>query len=66
MGAGADRLSAGMQLAFGKPIARAARVKAGQELMYVDVMQAGVGTAKKALKKAAHKLPVKSFIHIVR
>ena len=66
MGAGADRLSTGMQKSFGKPIGRAARVRAGQELMYIEVAENGIENAKQALKKAGHKLPVKVFINITR
>jgi len=66
MGAGADRLSTGMQLSFGKPIGRAAQVRAGQEIMFIDVNPESIELAKLALKRAAHKLPLKVFINTVR
>ena len=55
-GAGADRMSTGMQKSFGKPMGLVLRIKAGQELMTVSVDSANIKTAKKALKRAASKL----------
>lgn len=56
-GAGADRMSTGMKKSFGKPIGIAARVKKGQKLFTVSVDKANIKLAKKALERAAHKLP---------
>ncbi|MDZ7701388.1 MAG: 50S ribosomal protein L16 [Halobacteriales archaeon] len=55
-GAGADRVSDGMRLAFGKPVGTAARVAAGDKLftIWCDVDQADV--AKDALRRAYNKL----------
>ena len=56
-GAGADRVSQGMRCAFGKAVGTAARVKAGQKLMTVEVEPVNFLKAKEALRKAGHKLP---------
>lgn len=56
-GAGADRLSTGMAFAFGKPIGVAAQINKGKKLFTVKCNAANVATAKKALQRAAHKLP---------
>ena len=58
VGAGADRISDGMRLAFGKPIGTAARVFAGQKLMTVRVNKEHVAEAKEALRRAGLKLPL--------
>jgi large subunit ribosomal protein L10e len=58
-GAGADRFQTGMSKAFGKPIGSAARVREGQEIMYVRIDEAGVKLARQALKLASYKLPCK-------
>lgn len=56
-GAGADRISKGMSLSFGKPIGRAARVRPGQKILSVLVDKEGVETAKQALKRALARIP---------
>ncbi len=56
-GAGADRYSQGMRLAFGKPIGTAARVKENQKLIEVRVNEDGENMGKEALKRASMKLP---------
>jgi large subunit ribosomal protein L10e len=63
-GAGADRLSTGMQKAFGKPIGIAAQVKKGKILFEIQVDEKNVELARTALKKAIHKLPVSGIIEI--
>jgi len=64
-GAGADRYSTGMgKKPFGKPIGYAARLKKGQEIMYVRVNEHNIAHAKEALRKSSHKLPVKCRIVI--
>ncbi|MEM2901543.1 MAG: 50S ribosomal protein L16 [Candidatus Bathyarchaeia archaeon] len=55
--AGADRLQEGMRRAFGKPIGRAARIKAGDPVVEVYVNEPHLEVGKKALKAAASKLP---------
>jgi len=56
-GAGADRMSTGMQKAFGKPIGSAARVKEGQTLLELRVNKANLKVAKEAMMRAARKFP---------
>ena len=60
-GAGADRMSTGMKCSFGKTIGIAAQVKKGQPIISIDVNKGGLELAKRALKRASHKLP-NSFI----
>ncbi len=56
-GAGADRVSTGMQKAFGKPIGVALQIREGERLFTVSVNEDDIPTARKALKRAAKKLP---------
>ena len=56
-GAGADRVSSGMRMAFGKAVGTAARVEAGQKLFTLGVPLAYLNDAKIALTRAGHKLP---------
>ena len=55
-GAGADRVSDGMRLSFGKPVGTAARVNKGDIVftVYCDVDQ--VNVTKEALRRAYNKL----------
>ncbi len=55
-GAGADRVSMGMRLAFGKAIGTAARVEAGQTLLTIKVTPKGFAAAKDAMRKAYNKV----------
>ena len=63
-GAGADRFQTGMRQSFGKPVSTAARVHAGQCMIEIYVMDANVGIAKLALKKASYKLPTPTKLQI--
>jgi large subunit ribosomal protein L10e len=63
-GAGADRISQGMSLSFGKTVGRAARVKKGQKVFTVRTTKAGFPEAKNGLKRAAKKIPCPSSIVI--
>lgn len=63
-GAGADRFSTGMQRSFGKPIGNAARVKKGQVMFELRVNKANLELARKALARAAQKLPCSCTIEI--
>ncbi|MBL7054695.1 50S ribosomal protein L16 [Candidatus Woesearchaeota archaeon] len=63
-GAGADRFSTGMQRAFGKPAGNAARIKKGQIIFEVGVGKAGLETARKALNRAAKKLPCSYIVEV--
>jgi len=64
-GAGADRLSTGMKLSFGKPIGIAAQVFKGDTLMDIFVnTEQGIKIAKEALKRANSKMPFSGKILI--
>jgi large subunit ribosomal protein L10e len=54
----ADRFQEGMRLAYGTPIATAARVERGDLIMYAEVDEDGIDVVKVALKRAENKLPV--------
>ena len=56
-GAGADRMSTGMQLAYGKAIGVAARVKEGQTVLEVKLDKEHIKVGREALQRAAKKLP---------
>lgn len=64
MGAGADRISDGMRHAFGKPVGHAVRAGIGSELLTIHTTEAHLDTAKEALRKASHKLPVPTRVII--
>ncbi len=55
-GAGADRYSRGMKLAFGKPAGKAVQIHQGQTLLTLQVNKPNLVLGKQALKKAALKL----------
>ncbi len=55
-GAGADRLSRGMHMVFGRPTSVAARLQTGQKLFEIHVSKNNIPVAKAALKKAISKL----------
>ena len=61
-GAGADRMSTGMKMSFGKAIGVAAQIRKGTELFTVGVPKGQENTAKAALQKCASKLPCKCTI----
>lgn len=63
-GAGADRFSTGMQKSFGKPIGQAARIKKGQTIFTIGIDKANLELARKALHRAATKLPCSCTIEI--
>ena len=58
-GAGADRFQQGMRQSFGKPIGMVAQVEKGQKLFEVQINNDSLDIAKKALKRASQKLPLK-------
>ncbi len=57
-GAGADRLSQGMSMSFGKPISVAARINKGTEVFEVKITgnSTSIAVAKEALKRASSKI----------
>jgi len=55
-GAGADRYSTGMKLAFGKPAGKAVQIHEGQTLLTLQLNKNNLIIGKQALKKAALKL----------
>jgi len=57
-GAGADRYSQGMRLAFGRPIGRAVQAFKGDTILIVRIKKGFEEHAKIALKRAASKLPL--------
>ncbi len=63
-GAGADRVSEGMRLSFGKAVGTAARVASGQEIFTVYTTPQYLAQVKTALKAGSHKLPSPSYINI--
>lgn len=56
-GAGADRLSTGMKLAYGKPVGSAARIREGQTLIELRLNKANLKVGREALNRAAKKFP---------
>jgi len=56
-GAGADRVSEGMRLAFGKAVGSAARVRPRQKVVSVFTFPQYVDKTKDALKHGSYKLP---------
>lgn len=63
-GAGADRMSTGMQKSFGKVIGLAAQVKKGQEVMEIATKPEHITKAREALRRGNCKLPRKCLIFV--
>jgi large subunit ribosomal protein L10e len=63
-GAGADRVSEGMRLSFGKAVGSAARVYPGQKILSVYTLTQNLEKTKDALRHGAHKLPTPSRIEM--
>jgi large subunit ribosomal protein L10e len=61
-GAGADRVSEGMRLSFGKAVGSAARVRPGQKILSIYTLTQNLEKAKDALRHGSHKLPTPSHI----
>ena len=64
-GAGADRVSEGMRLAFGKAVGTAARVDKGQIIFTTYTTSQYIDKAKFAMKSGGHKLPSPAYITII-
>lgn len=56
-GAGADRMSTGMKMSFGKSIGAAARIREGQTIVRLRVDKPSLKLARAALKRFSNKLP---------
>ena len=65
-GAGADRVSQGMRLSFGKNVGTAARVQRGQTVISIKTEAEGYLAAKDALRKASCKFPTPCSIKVVQ
>lgn len=63
-GAGADRVSMGMRLAFGKPIGTAARVSAGQQILTVHTTEKHIPAVRNALRKCYNKISTPCHVDI--
>ena len=63
-GAGADRVSEGMRLAFGKAVGTAARVDPNQKIMTVYSTPQYLDKIKDALSHGGHKLPTPSHLKV--
>jgi large subunit ribosomal protein L10e len=62
-GAGADRMSSGMQLSYGKPMGKAALVKNGTRVFFFAVPnEKAVAVARDAFSKVRPKLPCKTRV----
>jgi large subunit ribosomal protein L10e len=62
-GAGADRMQTGMQLSFGRPIAKAAIINKGDEVFSIHVStDKNISLARKVLKQIYAKIPGKKKI----
>jgi large subunit ribosomal protein L10e len=65
-GAGADRMSTGMTMSFGKPIGIAAQVKKGKTIMELHCDEKDLVTGKESMKRAQYKLPMHCMIKITK
>jgi len=63
-GAGADRVSEGMRLSFGKAVGTAARVEAGQAILSVFSTPQYLDKVKAAMRNGSHKLPSPSHLKV--
>ncbi|MCF7799334.1 50S ribosomal protein L16 [Candidatus Woesearchaeota archaeon] len=63
-GAGADRMSTGMKMSFGKAVGLAARVHKGQPILEVHCYKKDVPLAKTALARARHKFPAGGYVDV--
>lgn len=63
-GAGADRMSTGMKMSFGKAVGIAARVHKDQPIMEVYCLGKDLALAKKALTRARHKFPSGGYLEV--
>lgn len=64
-GAGADRMSTGMKMSFGKAVGIAARIYQDQPILEVHCEKKDIPTAKLALTRARHKFPTAGYLEVV-
>lgn len=62
-GAGADRMSTGMKMSFGKPIGICAQVPKGKVIAEVHVEEKDLATAVLAMKRMQHKFPIRCLVN---
>ncbi|MDD3175322.1 MAG: 50S ribosomal protein L16 [Candidatus Nanoarchaeia archaeon] len=65
-GAGADRMSTGMKMSFGKAVGIAARIMEGQKIIEAYVQEKDIELAKRAMTLARHKFPKGGTIQVVK
>ncbi len=65
-GAGADRMSTGMKMSFGKSIGLAAQVKQGQTIVEIGCEEKDLATAKLAVERANYKFACPTRIVVVK
>ena len=65
-GAGADRVSQGMRLSFGKNVGTAARVQKGQTVISIKTEPESYTIARDALRKAGCKFPTPCTIKVIQ
>jgi large subunit ribosomal protein L10e len=64
-GAGADRMSTGMKMAFGKIVGSAAQVDEDQIIATIEVTKPHLEFGRTAAQRMNYKLPVKTRIEVV-
>jgi len=64
VGAGADRMSTGMQKSFGKPVGLAAQVSKGQILFQAFVDKQFLDVGKRAVDRMKHKVPCSCSLEV--
>jgi large subunit ribosomal protein L10e len=65
-GAGADRMSTGMTMSFGKPIGIAAQIKKGKPIVQLNIDEKDLETGKEALKRCQYKFPMHCIIKVTK
>jgi len=56
-GAGADRMSTGMKMSFGKVVGISARIKTGKALLEIETTKEFVDKARLGIVKSVHRMP---------
>src|SRR3989344_5139683 len=65
-GAGADRLSTGMKMSFGKPVGVAAQIKRGETLCEIFCEEKDLPTVKLGISKFRYKVPMSYSIVVIK